>query len=278
MLSVTKALEGRAVADPPRLAVVFIQDVRFASRRARRGVAGSSPPRAPTVTVHGRELPAYVGDGVAGRRDRGLEDDRWRTSGRYCWLWSPTGGAAGLRRDRLRRGATSTWSETEDPDVVQAGVGELGLCPEPDAVPVESPPCRCCPIGWTATPRTTRARRASLLELLAEHDRQLALANARRRREVRRAAPVARQAAGPRADRAAARPGLAVPRALAVGRLGDGLHGRRERRDRDRRGRGHRGHDRRERPDGARRSGQPVHRAAAGPGRRRSPRRTGCRW
>ena len=51
----------------------------------------------------------------------------------------------------------------------------------------------------------------------------------RRRGEVRRPPPRPRQAAAARADRAARRRGLGVPRAVAAGRLGLGLHRRRHR-------------------------------------------------
>lgn len=129
MLSVTKALEGRAVADPPRLAVVCIQDVRFASRRARQvwrtlAAAGTD------VTVHGREVPAYLGDGVAGVAivDSGPLADIWS----LLLVW-PDGRAAGFAG--TDRGADFDLVETEDPDVVQAGVGELGWCPQPEPSP-----------------------------------------------------------------------------------------------------------------------------------------------
>ena len=73
-----------------------------------------------------------------------------------------------------------------------------------------------------------------------------------------RAAPEARQAAAPRADRAPARPRQPVPRAVAAGRLGIRVHRRRERGHRGRRDRGRRVRADRQRPDGPRRRQQPV--------------------
>ena len=66
-----------------------------------------------------------------------------------------------------------------------------------------------------------------MLEKLAEPRRRAREGGRRRRREVRRAPPRARQAAAARADRAARRRGLGVPRAVAAGRLGLRLRRRR---------------------------------------------------
>ena len=120
MLAVTKALEARAIADPPRLAVVFIQDVRCASPRARqvwRTIAAAGT----AVTVHGRDVPAYVADGVAGAAIDG--------SGPLADLWSllvewPDGSAAGFAGTDL--GADFDLAETEDADLVRECVRGLG--------------------------------------------------------------------------------------------------------------------------------------------------------
>ena len=80
----------------------------------------------------------------------------------------------------------------------------------------------------------------------------------RRRGEVRRPPPRPRQADGARADRAARRPRVGLPRAVAAGGLGLGLHRRRVGRDRHRRGRGRGVHDQRQRPDREGRRVEPL--------------------
>ena len=76
--------------------------------------------------------------------------------------------------------------------------------------------------------------------------------------EVRRPAPRPRQADAPRADRAARRRGVRVPRAVAAGRLGLRLRRRCVGGDRHRRHRGRRVPDHRQRPVGEGRRQQPV--------------------
>ena len=74
-----------------------------------------------------------------------------------------------------------------------------------------------------ATPVDRRSTRPTARRMLGEAGgagRRAGQGGGRRRPEVRRAAPPARQAAGPRADRAAARPRLAVPGAVAARRPG----------------------------------------------------------
>jgi hypothetical protein len=71
VLTVCRDLERRACADPPRRAVAIVQDMRFASPRARdtwRRLAAAGV----AVRVYGRDLPAVVTDGVPGRT---LDDD-----------------------------------------------------------------------------------------------------------------------------------------------------------------------------------------------------------
>lgn len=59
--------EARLLADPPTRLVTMLQDVRFAAREARRVWAELA--RAGTsVTVFGRDVPAYVDRDVTGRR------------------------------------------------------------------------------------------------------------------------------------------------------------------------------------------------------------------
>jgi hypothetical protein len=129
LLAVTKGLEARALADPPGLAVVFIQDVRCASPRARQvwrmlAAAGAE------VVVHGRDVPAYLADGVAG-----VTIDE---SGPLADLWSlllawPDGRAAGFAGTDL--GADFDVAETEDPGLVRMCLGELGLFQPPKPSP-----------------------------------------------------------------------------------------------------------------------------------------------
>ena len=98
------------------------------------------------------------------------------------------------------------------------------------------------------TSEAYRANRAALLAQLAAARRAARAGQRRRRREVRRAPPQPRQDAGPRAHRGAARPGLAVPRAVAARRLRQPVPRRRRHGHRHRRGRGRRVHDHRQRP------------------------------
>ena len=71
-----------------------------------------------------------------------------------------------------------------------------------------------------------RANRAAQLAVLEQLEEQLDLARAGGGPRYAAAAPRPRPAAGPGADRAAARPGLALPRAVAAGRLGHRVHRR----------------------------------------------------
>ncbi len=82
------------------------------------------------------------------------------------------------------------------------------------------------------------ANREAMLEQLRELDDLLRQAREGGGAEVRRAPPGPRQAPRPRAHRSAARPRLALPRALAAGGVGQRLHRRRQRRHRRRRGSG----------------------------------------
>ena len=88
----------------------------------------------------------------------------------------------------------------------------------------------------------------------------------RRRAEVHAAAPGPGKAAGARADRAAHRSRLPVPRALAAGGLRNRLPGGRQRGHRHRHGLRHRVRADRQRPDGPRRVDQPVDVAQGAPG------------
>jgi hypothetical protein len=131
MFGVTARLEARAVADPPARAVAFVQDMRFASPRAREvwrtlATAGAD------VTVYGRDLPAYVVEGVAGIS---LDEDDPRVDiWAFLVVW-PDGRAAGFAGNDIGHGASTASStdldrdfdlaETEDPGIVGRCLSEL---------------------------------------------------------------------------------------------------------------------------------------------------------
>ena len=101
-------------------------------------------------------------------------------------------------------------------------------------------------------------RREAMLDEARRAGRRERQGRRRWRRAVGRAPPRPRQAAAARADRAAARRGLGVPRAVAAGRVGLRLHRGRQRGHRHRRDRGRRVHDHRQRPVGEGRRLEPV--------------------
>lgn len=71
LLNICRALEARALDEPPAEAIAVLQDMRFAGRRARHtwaGIAASGT----SIFVYGRDLPAYLADGVPGVS---LDDD-----------------------------------------------------------------------------------------------------------------------------------------------------------------------------------------------------------
>ena len=121
------------------------------------------------------------------------------------------------------------------------------------------------------------ANRAALLEQIAALDAEHAKAVAGGGEKYVAPAPRARQAAGPRAHRTAARSGLAVPRAVAARGVGHRLHRRRVGRHRHRRRQRRRVHDQRQRPDGPRRRVQPVDAEEGAARQRDRDARTGCR-
>jgi hypothetical protein len=121
LLGVTKSLEDRALADPPELAAVCIQDVRRASPRVRR-VWGELAAAGTEVAVHGRDVPAYLAEGVAGFTidESGPLADVWS----LLLVWHD-GRAAGFAGTDL--GVDFDVAETEDPDLVRECLRELGL-------------------------------------------------------------------------------------------------------------------------------------------------------
>ena len=126
---------------------------------------------------------------------------------------------------------------------------------------------------FRAQPRPDdRARRAELRDRLER-------GAAGRRRAVRPAPSRAGQAAGARADRAAARSGLAVPRALAAGRLGHVRQRRARRRPRHRHRPRLRPRSRSSSPTTPRSRAAPTTRSPSRStcARSRSRSRTGCR-
>jgi hypothetical protein len=131
MFSVTTRLEARALADPPVRAVAFVQDMRFASTRAREvwrvlAAAGTD------VTVYGRDLPAYVVAGVAGISLS--ENDPLVDIWGFLVVWAD-GRAAGFAGSDIGHGAHTARStdldrdfdltETEDPETVERCLSEL---------------------------------------------------------------------------------------------------------------------------------------------------------
>jgi hypothetical protein len=132
LLRITRALEARALADPPVRALVFVQDVRYALPRVREvwrtlAAAGTD------VTAYGRDLPAYVAAGVAGVC---LDDaDRLVDVWALLVLWAD-GRAAGFAADDVGRDLDGPirdnerdfdLAETEDAAVVRDCLAELGL-------------------------------------------------------------------------------------------------------------------------------------------------------
>jgi hypothetical protein len=131
MYAVTIRLEARALAEPPACAVAFVQDVRFASPRVRevwRALAAAGT----DVTVYGRDLPAYVVEGVPGI---GLDDDDPLVD-----IWSllvvwTDGRAAGFAGNDIDHGGLSAAptdldrdfdvAETEDAEIVGQCLSEL---------------------------------------------------------------------------------------------------------------------------------------------------------
>ena len=125
VLAICAHLEDESLADPPRIAVATVQDGRYAGTRARsiwRDLAAAGT----EVRVYGRDLPAYVTDGVPGIA---IDDDNplvdiWAFG---CeWPYGrgkamagadigPTVGEPGS--DDLRRGFRVV--ETDDPAVVR---------------------------------------------------------------------------------------------------------------------------------------------------------------
>jgi hypothetical protein len=141
MFQVTIRLEARAQADPPAQAVALVQDMRFASPRAReiwRSLAAAGT----AVTVFGRDLPAYVTEGVPGVS---LDDDDplvdiWG----FLVSW-PDGRAAGFAGYDVGRGPDLhqvadlerdfDLAETEDPALVRGCLRELGRYHDPEPPP-----------------------------------------------------------------------------------------------------------------------------------------------
>jgi hypothetical protein len=132
VFGVTIRLEARALADPPARAVAFVQDMRFASPRAREvwrelAAAGTD------VTVYGRDLPAYVVEGVPGISLD--EDDPLVDIWAFLVVWAD-GRAAGFAGNDIGHGSQSAEStdldrdfelaETEDPQIVGQCMSELG--------------------------------------------------------------------------------------------------------------------------------------------------------
>jgi hypothetical protein len=132
LLGVTRSLEARALADPPALALAFVQDVRFARPRVRevwRTLAAAGT----RVTAYGRDLPAYVAAGVAGVN---LDDaDRLVDIWALLVVW-PDGLAVGFAANDVRRDLDGAipdherdfdLTETADPALVRECLAELGL-------------------------------------------------------------------------------------------------------------------------------------------------------
>jgi hypothetical protein len=129
----TIKLEARALAEPPRRAVALVQDMRFASPRARDvwrelATAGTE------VSVFGRDLPAYVTDGVPGVN---LDEDNplvdiWA----FLVVWAD-GRAAGFAGNDVGRGKGADavadrerdfdLAETEETGPILTCLSELGL-------------------------------------------------------------------------------------------------------------------------------------------------------
>jgi hypothetical protein len=133
VFGVTLKLEGRALAEPPRRAVAFVQDMRFASPRARavwRDLAAGGT----EITVYGRDLPAYVADGVPGVSLK--EDDPLVDIWAFLVVWAD-GRAAGFAGNDVGRGQGTDemadrerdfdLAQTEEPGPILACLSELGL-------------------------------------------------------------------------------------------------------------------------------------------------------
>jgi hypothetical protein len=133
VFDVTIRLEARAMAEPPQRAVAFVQDMRFASPRAReiwRALAAAGT----EVTVYGRDLPAYVIEGVPGISLD--EDDPLVDIWAFLVVWADGRAAAFAGNDvghgPDRHGVADLerdfdLAETEDPDAVRQCLAELGL-------------------------------------------------------------------------------------------------------------------------------------------------------
>jgi hypothetical protein len=132
VFGVTIRLEDRALADPPLRAVALVQDMRFASQRARevwRALAAAGT----EVTVFGRDLPAYVTDGVPGVSLE--EDDPLVDIWAFLVVWSD-GRAAGFAGNDVGHGHDNhgiadrerdfDLAESEDPEIVRRALNELG--------------------------------------------------------------------------------------------------------------------------------------------------------
>jgi hypothetical protein len=133
VFGVTIRLEARALAEPPARAVAFVQDMRFASPRARE-VWAALAAAGTEVTVYGRDLPSYVVEGVPGISLD--EDDPLVDIWAFLVVWAD-GRAAGFAGNDLGHGAQSARStdldrdfelaETEEPRIVGQCLSELGL-------------------------------------------------------------------------------------------------------------------------------------------------------
>lgn len=131
VLSVCAALEDAALADPPVVAVAAVQDMRFASPRARQ-VWKQLAEAGTDVRVYGRDLPAYVTDGVPGVT---IDDEdplvdvwaflcQWRDGRARAMAGSDVGAQADEAGvNDLDRSFDLV--ETDDPALVTAALGTL---------------------------------------------------------------------------------------------------------------------------------------------------------
>lgn len=129
LLELTIRLEDRALADPPQVSAICIQDMRFASPRALR-VWSSLAAAGTDVTVYGRDVTAYLGAGVAGVAidDADPLVDVWS----FLVVW-PDGRAAGFAGTDL--GDDFDVAESEQPGLVLRCLGELGPSEPTEASP-----------------------------------------------------------------------------------------------------------------------------------------------
>jgi hypothetical protein len=133
VLEACAGLENQAVADPPRLAVAAVQDMRFAGPRARevwRALAAAGT----TVYVYGRDLPAYVADGVPGLAID--DDDPLVDVWAFLLVWADGRARAMAASDVGRRTGEPASDDlhrdfdlvmTDDPPLVQECLTELGV-------------------------------------------------------------------------------------------------------------------------------------------------------